>query len=171
MRGSRRGIFDGLFLRFLTHTNLVVTALTAFAVLYTRSVGVAYFSAGALACTVSVKILKLVLQQARPVQTTHYKQKQSYGYVAEARGPSSMHSTPHTQDAQHAFCDYHLLRDLHHHGLCMATVASDAPRKLIIPPLRDTGGSSVGVRGSWLVLLLRACGFSSGLMGLVHWVR
>lgn len=79
MRGSRRGIFDGPFLRFLNHTNLVVTALTAFAVLYTRSVGVAYFSAGALACTVSVKILKLVLQQARPVQTTHYKQKQSYG--------------------------------------------------------------------------------------------
>lgn len=79
MRGSRRGILNGPFLRFLNHTNLVVTALTAFAVLYTRSVGVAYFSAGALACTVTVKILKLVLQQARPVQTTEYKQKQSYG--------------------------------------------------------------------------------------------
>ena len=62
----------------------MVTALTAFAVLYTRSIGVAYFSAGALACTVTVKILKLVLQQARPVQTTQYKQKQSYGYVVDA---------------------------------------------------------------------------------------
>lgn len=72
---SRRGPV----LRFLDHTNLAVTALTAFAVIYTRSAGVAYFSAGALACTVSVKILKLVLQQARPAQITHYKQKQSYG--------------------------------------------------------------------------------------------
>ncbi|KAI9445271.1 hypothetical protein H4582DRAFT_1805702 [Lactarius indigo] len=68
-----------LFLRFLDHTNLVVTALTAFAVIYTRSAGVAYFSAGALACTVTVKILKLALHQERPVQTTHYRQKRSYG--------------------------------------------------------------------------------------------
>ncbi|KAF8271468.1 hypothetical protein EI94DRAFT_1657560 [Lactarius quietus] len=79
MKGSRRRIFYGPVLRFLDHTNLVVTVLTALAVLYTRSVGVVYFSAGALACMVSVKILKLVLQQSRPVQTTRYKQKQSYG--------------------------------------------------------------------------------------------
>ena len=144
----------------------MVTALTAFAVLYTRSVGVAYFSAGALACTVSVKLLKLVLQQARPVQTTHYKQKQSYGYVPEARGPSSMHSTPHTQDAQHPFCDYHLLRDLHHHGMCMATVASVTPGKLIIPPLGDTGGSSMGARGSRFQDLVGTPHYSAGGCGL-----
>ncbi|KAH9082151.1 hypothetical protein EDB83DRAFT_2214462, partial [Lactarius deliciosus] len=49
-------------------TNLVVTALTACTIIYTRSAGVAYFSAGALACTVTVKILKLALHQARPIR-------------------------------------------------------------------------------------------------------
>ncbi|KAI0257629.1 hypothetical protein BJV78DRAFT_1116659, partial [Lactifluus subvellereus] len=59
-------------------TNFVVTALTACTVLYTRSAGVAYFSAGVLACSVTVKLLKRILRQARPV-TTHRKQKQTYG--------------------------------------------------------------------------------------------
>jgi dolichyldiphosphatase len=62
-----------------------VTAITACTVLYTRSAGVAYFSAGALACSITVKMLKRVLRQARPVQTTDRKQKQTYGYVAGAR--------------------------------------------------------------------------------------
>lgn len=61
----------------------MVTALTAFTVLYTRSIGVFYFCAGALACTVSVKIIKRILRQARPVQTAHRKQKHTYGYVTE----------------------------------------------------------------------------------------
>ncbi|KAH9982398.1 hypothetical protein BGW80DRAFT_1161103 [Lactifluus volemus] len=68
-----------LILRFLDKTHVVVTAITACTVLYTRSAGVAYFSAGALACSITVKMLKRVLRQARPVQTTDRKQKQTYG--------------------------------------------------------------------------------------------
>jgi dolichyldiphosphatase len=62
-----------------------VTAITACTVLYTRSAGVAYFSAGALACAITVKLLKRILRQARPVQSTQRKQKQTYGCVSEAR--------------------------------------------------------------------------------------
>jgi hypothetical protein len=62
-----------------------VTAITACTISYTHSAGVAYFSAGALACTVTVKLLKRKIRQARPPQTTHRKQKQTYGYVTEAR--------------------------------------------------------------------------------------
>jgi len=57
---------------------VVVTALTICAVLYTRSAGVAYCSTGVLTCTVTAKLLKRILRQARPV-TTHRKQKQTYG--------------------------------------------------------------------------------------------
>jgi len=66
-------------LRFLDKTSFVVTTLTAFTVLYTRSAGVIYFGAGAVACSASVKCVKQILQQARPAQTTHRRQKQTYG--------------------------------------------------------------------------------------------
>ena len=62
----------------------VVTGLTAVTLLYTRSVGIAYFCAGALACTISVKLLKPILGHARPKQTTSPRRKQTYGYVADA---------------------------------------------------------------------------------------
>ncbi|KAI0307736.1 hypothetical protein B0F90DRAFT_1807153 [Multifurca ochricompacta] len=76
---SRCNLFYKPTLRFLDRTNLVVTALTAFTVLYTRSAGVAYFSAGALACAMSVKAIKPFFRQTRPAQTTQRKQKQTYG--------------------------------------------------------------------------------------------
>ncbi|KAI0271363.1 hypothetical protein BC834DRAFT_859145 [Gloeopeniophorella convolvens] len=78
-RPSPRPSLNGFALRLLDRTNLVVTALTASVVLYTRSAGVAYFSVGALACSLTVKVLKRVLRQERPVQITHRRQKQTYG--------------------------------------------------------------------------------------------
>lgn len=66
-------------LQFLDKTSLVMTTLTAFTVLYTRSAGVIYFGAGAVACAASVKGVKQILQQARPAQPTHRRQKQTYG--------------------------------------------------------------------------------------------
>jgi hypothetical protein len=74
----------------ILQTHTVVTALTAFTLLYTRSAGVTYFCAGAVACTVSVKGIKRILRHARPVQTTHRQQKQTFGYVAGA--DTLMHS-------------------------------------------------------------------------------
>jgi hypothetical protein len=67
-----------------SQVNAVVTGLTAIVLLYTCSIGIAYFGAGAVACTISVKYLKQILRHARPVQTTSRRQKQTYGYVAEA---------------------------------------------------------------------------------------
>ncbi|TFK42598.1 phosphatidic acid phosphatase type 2/haloperoxidase [Crucibulum laeve] len=58
-------------LRFLDHTNLTVTTLTACFVLYTRSAGVAYFTGGAVLCSFTVKLLKKVIRQPRPVVTSH----------------------------------------------------------------------------------------------------
>lgn len=68
----------------ISQVNAIVTGLTAVVLLYTRSIGVAYFGVGAVACTISVKCLKQILRHARPVQTTNRRQKQTYGYVAEA---------------------------------------------------------------------------------------
>jgi len=76
---SRRVSFRELTLRFLNRANYMMIALTALTILYTRSVGVVYFCAGAIACTVSVKCVKQILRQARPAQTTHRGQKQSFG--------------------------------------------------------------------------------------------
>ncbi|KAI9454003.1 hypothetical protein F5148DRAFT_1277388 [Russula earlei] len=73
-RSSRKYVFF-----FLDRANYVMVALTASAILYTHSVGVVYFCAGAVACTVSVKCVKQILRQARPVQTTNREQKQSFG--------------------------------------------------------------------------------------------
>ncbi|KAF7338311.1 hypothetical protein MVEN_02056500 [Mycena venus] len=56
-------------------TNIVVTGLTAISILTTRSAGVAYFGAGALACSLSVKfVLKRIIRQPRPVG-----KKKTYG--------------------------------------------------------------------------------------------
>ncbi|KAJ7632601.1 PAP2-domain-containing protein [Roridomyces roridus] len=64
------------WLSFLDHTNITVTGLTAVVVLFTRSAGVAYFSAGALACSLSVKVLKRAIRQPRPKKSTG---KKTYG--------------------------------------------------------------------------------------------
>ncbi|EPT01560.1 hypothetical protein FOMPIDRAFT_56482 [Fomitopsis schrenkii] len=66
-------------LRFLDKTHTVVTAITAAFVLYTRSAGVAYFAAGAVLCSMSVKVIKRFVRQPRPVQVIRGKRKKSYG--------------------------------------------------------------------------------------------
>ncbi|KAI0767385.1 phosphatidic acid phosphatase type 2/haloperoxidase [Fomes fomentarius] len=65
----------------LDKTNLIVTSLTACFVLYTRSAGVAYFAAGAVSCSLTVKILKRFFRQPRPVvvHVNGRKTKKSYG--------------------------------------------------------------------------------------------
>ncbi|OJT05935.1 hypothetical protein TRAPUB_3225 [Trametes pubescens] len=47
--------------------------------LYTRSAGVAYFTAGAVLCSLTVKVLKRCLRQPRPVITANGKRKKTYG--------------------------------------------------------------------------------------------
>ncbi|KAJ6596877.1 hypothetical protein DFH09DRAFT_1132998 [Mycena vulgaris] len=64
------------WLSFLDRTNLTVTALTATAILLTRSACVAYLGAGALACVISVKILKRGIRQPRPALR---QTKKTYG--------------------------------------------------------------------------------------------
>jgi len=76
---SRHSSLHEFILRFLDRINAVVTSLTAFVILYTHSAGVVYFSAGAVVCSLSVKCIKRILRHARPVQTTHLRQKQTYG--------------------------------------------------------------------------------------------
>ena len=63
--------------RAARQTNIVVTGLTAAAVLYTRSAGVAYFAAGAVACSTSAKVVKKVIRQPRPISPQSHKK--TYG--------------------------------------------------------------------------------------------
>ncbi|GBE77664.1 PAP2-domain-containing protein [Sparassis crispa] len=63
----------------LDQTNPIVSSLTACFVLYTHSAGVAYFAAGAVACNLSVKVIKRFIRQPRPAQTTSARQKSTYG--------------------------------------------------------------------------------------------
>ncbi|EKM82696.1 hypothetical protein AGABI1DRAFT_34460 [Agaricus bisporus var. burnettii JB137-S8] len=44
----------------------VVISLTAACILYTRSVGVVYFAAGASTCSITVKLIKRAIRQPRP---------------------------------------------------------------------------------------------------------
>jgi len=67
----------------ISQVNTVVTGLTAVTLLYTCSIGIAYFCAGAVACMVSVKCIKPLLRHARPEQTTGLQRKPTYGYVTE----------------------------------------------------------------------------------------
>ena len=60
-------------------TNIIVTALTAGAILYTRSAGVVYFTAGAVVCSRTVKLVKKFVRQPRPLHPQPGRQKKSYG--------------------------------------------------------------------------------------------
>jgi len=73
---SRRSSLHESTLRLLDRTNTIVTGLTAVTLLYTCSTGIAYFCAGAVACTISVKCIKPILGQARPEKP---RQKHTYG--------------------------------------------------------------------------------------------
>ncbi|KAI0782469.1 PAP2-domain-containing protein [Irpex lacteus] len=68
-----------IFLRFLDHTNVVVTGLTALTLLYTRSAGVLYFITGALFTSGAAKVAKRFVRQPRPTQPLPGRQKQTYG--------------------------------------------------------------------------------------------
>ncbi|KAJ6630787.1 hypothetical protein B0H10DRAFT_1983026 [Mycena sp. CBHHK59/15] len=65
------------WLSFLDRTNLTVTALTASAILLTRSAGVLYFGAGAVLCSFSVRFLKKAIRQPRPAGVR--QTKKTYG--------------------------------------------------------------------------------------------
>jgi len=67
------------FLDKAFETNLILTSLTASYLAYTRSAGVAYFAAGAVMCSLTVKLVKRILRQPRPVQMGLSHQKLSYG--------------------------------------------------------------------------------------------
>ena len=69
-----------------SQVNTIVAGLTAVTLLHTSSIGIAYFCAGAVACTISVKSIKQILRHARPMQTTSRRPKETCGYVAEADG-------------------------------------------------------------------------------------
>ncbi|OBZ68370.1 hypothetical protein A0H81_11648 [Grifola frondosa] len=62
----------------LDKTNVIVTTLTGCMVLYTRSTGVAYFAAGAVCCSLLVKLAKRFIRQPRPIHIEG-RQKKSYG--------------------------------------------------------------------------------------------
>ncbi|KAG2130303.1 uncharacterized protein EDB93DRAFT_84458 [Suillus bovinus] len=61
----------------ILQTSKVVTVLTAAALLYTRSAGVAFFVTGALLCSKLAKIIKKAIRQERPSQFSRHKV--SYG--------------------------------------------------------------------------------------------
>ena len=54
-----------------------MSGLSAAYLAYTRSVCAAYFCGAALCCALSVKVIKIVVRQPRPVGATKLK---SYGY-------------------------------------------------------------------------------------------
>lgn len=64
-------------LAFLDHINILVVILTASAILFTRSLGVAYCALGVIMCSLSVKLLKKAIRQPRPLHTL--QQKVTYG--------------------------------------------------------------------------------------------
>jgi len=62
--------------RLLNRTSKLVTFTTAVFIIYTRSLGAAYFAAGAGVCSLTVKVLKRVFREERPANTTY---KITYG--------------------------------------------------------------------------------------------
>lgn len=64
---------------FPIQTNFTVTSLTACYLAYTRSAGVLYFVAGAIMCSFTVKGVKRILRQPRPVHLNPPHRKLTYG--------------------------------------------------------------------------------------------
>ncbi|KAH8099286.1 phosphatidic acid phosphatase type 2/haloperoxidase [Cristinia sonorae] len=60
-------------------TNVVVTALTACTILYTRSAAILYFAVGAVVCSRIVKLMKRAFRQPRPINPLPGKQKKDFG--------------------------------------------------------------------------------------------
>ncbi|KAF8516733.1 hypothetical protein BU17DRAFT_50707, partial [Hysterangium stoloniferum] len=71
-------------------TNVIVTSLTACVQIYTCSAGVAYFCAGALACTLSAKGIKRLIKQPRPVGIS---KKLSYGMPSTHSASMAFYAT------------------------------------------------------------------------------
>ncbi|EIN14015.1 hypothetical protein PUNSTDRAFT_95511 [Punctularia strigosozonata HHB-11173 SS5] len=78
------------WLAFLDRTNVTVTSITACFLLYSRSAGIAYFCIGAVACSLSVKVVKKALRQPRPMGATH---KISYGMPSTHSATISYYAT------------------------------------------------------------------------------
>jgi len=84
MTRSNIRIWDA-WLGYLDHDwniNFILNALTACLILYTRSAGVFHFAIGAVFCGISVKVVKGIIRQPRPIPKIHIpgrKTKASYG--------------------------------------------------------------------------------------------
>ena len=75
------------FIFLMKKTNYTLNGLIACLILYTRSAGVVYFAMGAVFCGITVKVVKGIIRQPRPLQKINIpgrKTKTSYGCV-EAR--------------------------------------------------------------------------------------
>ena len=112
--------------RLISQTNAIVTSLTACFILYTRSAGAAYFAAGAVFCSLTVKVLKRCVRQPRPV-VVNGRRKKTYGCVhssllfnhcrsltgwaagmagCQARTPRSSHTSRPTSPSPARTCPY-----------------------------------------------------------------
>jgi len=118
-----------------------VIALTACSLLYTRSIGVAYFAAGAVTCSLSVKVVKRLVRQPRPPPIVGRKLKTTYGCVTrifnDEKRPTCTPLILFVQYAEHAFSKHQLLHDIHTIGICVPTYALNFP-----PRSRNTSGTS-----------------------------
>ncbi|KAI0649910.1 phosphatidic acid phosphatase type 2/haloperoxidase, partial [Trametes meyenii] len=117
-------------------TNAIVTTLTAAFLAYTRSVGVAYFVAGAVLCSITVKILKRCVRQPRPV-IVDGRRKKTYGMP-------STHSAVITFFA--AYITLACMRLPIHPSLPASPALSRALPPLVVIPLAST----IAVSRIWL---------------------
>lgn len=86
-------------------TSKIVIATVFLVCLYTRSAGVIYFAAGAVACSLSAKVVKYIIRQQRPEQG----RGTSYGYVLSDQTVIDGYF-PGVQNAKHACLGMHFLR-------------------------------------------------------------
>ncbi|THU89510.1 hypothetical protein K435DRAFT_674621 [Dendrothele bispora CBS 962.96] len=114
------------WLRFLDRTNLTVTALTAAFVAFTRSAGVAYFIGGAVACSMSVKVVKKFVRQPRPViqSSSHRRPKKSYGMPSTHSATISYYAT---------YIPLACIYSPIHHSLPQHTITRVLPPLIVVP--------------------------------------
>lgn len=116
--------------------NLIVIALTACFILYTRSTGAVYFTMGAVLCSLSVKVVKRIIRQPRPPNPIPgRKLKVSYGCVGarfflQTRGLLLM-SDILRQYAEYTLCHDQLLCNVHLLGMSISSCPSKAFFRLI----------------------------------------